>query len=269
VRFVVNTHWHGDHTGGNENLGRAGTVIVAHDNVRRRMSVEQLVRTEIVPPSPAGALPVVTFSDNLTFHLNGDDIEIIHVAITPIPTATRSSTGRAPTWLHMGDTFFNGMLPFIDLDSGGSIDGMIAAAGRGLEMANDQTVIIPGQRPGRAQGRPRALSRTCSSTCATASARHRDRGQTLVQIPGRRPRQRLWPRQRLHHAAAFTEAVYRSLMREVSGRSGTIITTEFKRDSASRRYLQSASAPPASPGRAQARRPTFPKLSKSTSSRAS
>src|SRR5436190_920917 len=70
IRFVINTHWHGDHTGGNENLGRTGTIIFAHDNVRLRMTMEQLVRGERVPPSPTGALPVITFSQDLTFHLN-------------------------------------------------------------------------------------------------------------------------------------------------------------------------------------------------------
>jgi glyoxylase-like metal-dependent hydrolase (beta-lactamase superfamily II) len=89
---------------------------------------------------------VVTFSDNLTFHLNGDDIEISHVA-NAHTDGDALIHWKSANVLHMGDTFFNGMLPFIDLDSGGSIDGMIAAAGRGLEMANDQTVIIPGHGP--------------------------------------------------------------------------------------------------------------------------
>ena len=146
VRFVINTHWHGDHSGGNENLGRAGTVILAHDNVRIRMTMEQLVRGERVPPSPAGALPVITFSENLTFHLNGDDIRAIHVARAHTDGDSLIYWTRANV-LHMGDTWFNGMLPFIDLDSGGSIDGAILAVEAGLALASDGTVIIPGHGP--------------------------------------------------------------------------------------------------------------------------
>ena len=146
VRFVINTHWHGDHTGGNENLGRAGTVVVAHDNVRARMTMEQMVRGERVPPSPAGALPVITFSDNLTFHLNGDDIRAVHVEHAHTDGDSLIYWTRANV-LHMGDTYFNGMLPFIDLDSGGSIDGVIAAVEAGLALANEETRIIPGHGP--------------------------------------------------------------------------------------------------------------------------
>ncbi|MCA3254232.1 MAG: MBL fold metallo-hydrolase, partial [Alphaproteobacteria bacterium] len=82
VRFVINTHWHGDHTGGNENLGSAGAVIVAHDNVRVRMSTEQFIgaMNTRVPPSPKAALPVVTFADAVTLHLNGQTIRAVHVA---------------------------------------------------------------------------------------------------------------------------------------------------------------------------------------------
>jgi len=146
IRFVINTHWHGDHTGGNENVGRTGAVIVAHDNVRRRMSMDQIVRGEAVPPSPAGALPVVTFSQGVTFHLNGDDISVVHVEHAHTDGDALVYWTRANV-LHMGDTFFNGLLPFIDLDSGGSIDGAIVAVEAGLALANDGTVIIPGHGP--------------------------------------------------------------------------------------------------------------------------
>src|SRR5689334_7550307 len=118
IRFVINTHWHGDHSGGNENLVRAGTVILAHDNVRIRMTMEQLARGERVPPSPAGALQVITFSENMTFHLNGDEIRAIHVDHAHTDGDSLIYWTRANV-LHMGDTFFNGLLPFIDLDSGG------------------------------------------------------------------------------------------------------------------------------------------------------
>jgi len=146
IRFVINTHWHGDHSGGNENLGRAGTVIVAHDNVRLRMTMEQMVRGNRVAASPAGALPVVTFSENLAFHLNGDDIRAVHVAHAHTDGDVLIHWTRANV-LHMGDTWFNGMLPFIDLDSGGSIDGAIAAVEAGLAIANAETRIIPGHGP--------------------------------------------------------------------------------------------------------------------------
>jgi len=146
IRFVINTHWHGDHTGGNENVGRTGAVIVAHDNVRRRMSMEQVVRGDRVAPSPAGALPVVTFAEGVTFHLNGDDIRVVHVEHAHTDGDALVYWTRANV-LHMGDTFFNGMLPFIDLDSGGSIDGAIVAVEAGLALANEATVIIPGHGP--------------------------------------------------------------------------------------------------------------------------
>jgi len=81
IRFVVNTHWHQDHTGGNESLGKTGTVIVAHENVRKRMSAEQFIQAfnKRVPPFPKDALPIITFMDRVKFHLNGDEIEVFHV----------------------------------------------------------------------------------------------------------------------------------------------------------------------------------------------
>lgn len=149
VRFVVNTHWHGDHTGGNEAMGRRGAVILAHSNVRTRMSSEQFIAAlnDKVPASPAGALPVVTFEDGVTLHLNGDTLHVVHVADAHTDGDSLVHWQQANV-LHMGDTFFNKVtLPFIDLSSGGSIDGLIAAADRGLAMSSEATRIIPGHGP--------------------------------------------------------------------------------------------------------------------------
>ncbi|HEX8621699.1 MAG TPA: MBL fold metallo-hydrolase [Allosphingosinicella sp.] len=149
VRFVVNTHWHGDHTGGNEAMGGRGAVILAHSNVRTRMSSEQFIAAlgDKVPASPAGALPVVTFEDGVALHLNGDTLHVVHVADAHTDGDSLVHWQKANV-LHMGDTFFNKVtLPFIDLSSGGSIDGMIAAADKGLAMSNEATRIIPGHGP--------------------------------------------------------------------------------------------------------------------------
>lgn len=148
VKFVVNTHWHGDHTGGNENFGDAGAIIIAHDQVRAQMSVEHFMEAfnRRVEASPPGALPTVTFSDTLTMHWNGDEIHIEHLA----PAHTDGDSFivfRAANVIHMGDTFFNGMYPYIDTATGGNIDGLIDAAARVLELTNENTKIIPGHGP--------------------------------------------------------------------------------------------------------------------------
>lgn len=209
IRFVINTHWHGDHTGGNENLGRVGTVIVAHDNVRRRMTMEQVVRGERVPPSPAGALPVITFSETTTFHLNGDEILVTHVHDAHTDGDSLVYWRRANV-LHMGDTWFNGMLPFIDLDSGGSIDGAIAAVETALALANEQTRIIPGHGPVGSRAdlvRYRDMLRTIRDGVARAIRRRR----TLPQIQALRLADAYGRPGGFISPESFVETVHRSL----------------------------------------------------------
>ncbi len=148
IKFVVNTHWHRDHTGGNENMGKAGAIIVAHENVRNRMSVDQFteVFNDTTPASPPGALPVITFTDAVNFHWNGQDILVFHIA----PAHTDGDAiihFKKANVVHMGDTYFNGMYPYIDTSAGGSVDGLIAGVNQVLAIINDDTKIIPGHGP--------------------------------------------------------------------------------------------------------------------------
>jgi glyoxylase-like metal-dependent hydrolase (beta-lactamase superfamily II) len=148
VRFVLNTHWHFDHSGGNENMGQAGALIFAHENVRKRMSTEQFIEALNIkqPASPRGALPVVTFTDTVSFHLNGDSIVVFHVAPAHTDGDAMVMFTKANV-VHTGDVFVSDRFPFVDRSSGGTIHGIIAATERLLTVTNEQTKIIPGHGP--------------------------------------------------------------------------------------------------------------------------
>ena len=142
LRFVLNTHYHGDHTGGNEFFGKSASII-AHENVRTRLRSGTSARGNTVPPAPKGALPIITFDQTLTVHLNGEDVRALHVPHVhtdgdAVIYFTQSNV------VHMGDVLFNGTFPFIDLENGGSVKGVIAACEKVLASTPDDVKIIPG-----------------------------------------------------------------------------------------------------------------------------
>ena len=146
VKFVLNTHWHGDHTGGNPHFGEKAPII-AQENVRKRLASGGKTRFGEVKPAEKVALPVITFENDVTVHLNGEDIRAIHV---PNGHTDGDSVIFFPkaNVVHMGDDFFNGgMFPFIDIDSGGSVQGMIAGDEKVLAETPDDVKIIPGHGP--------------------------------------------------------------------------------------------------------------------------
>lgn len=145
LKYLINTHWHGDHAGGNENFGNEGAIIVAHENVRERLSTDQVNKAfnRTTPASPEAAWPEITFSEDIQLHFNGQDIVLLHVH-------NAHTDGDSFVWfpnsnvLHMGDCFFKGRFPYIDLGSGGSVAGAIKAVQIALSLTDSATKIIPG-----------------------------------------------------------------------------------------------------------------------------
>jgi glyoxylase-like metal-dependent hydrolase (beta-lactamase superfamily II) len=190
VRFVFNTHWHGDHTGGNENLGATGALIVAHENVRERLSVDQLLqrigRPDSESPAVAdGALPIVTFTEDISFYINGDELHAFHVSNAHTDGDAIVHFRRANV-VHMGDTFFRDRFPFIDTGTGGSIDGIIAAAGAALAVMDEDTQVIPGHGALSTRENLREY-RDALKGMRDAVAELMEQGLSLKEIQARRP----------------------------------------------------------------------------------
>jgi len=180
VKFVLNTHWHGDHTGGNPHFGEKAPII-AQENVRKRLASGGKTRFGETPPAPKAALPVITFEDKVSVHLNGEDIRAIHIPQghtdgDSVIFFTQSNV------VHMGDDFFNGgMFPFIDIASGGSVQGMIAGGEKVLAETPDDVKLIPGHGPLANKDDLRKFINMLKETSAAVQADTK-KGKTLDQL---------------------------------------------------------------------------------------
>ena len=189
IRFVINTHWHFDHVGGNENLGEMGSVIIAHENVRKRMSTDQFIEffQKKIPASPKVALPIITFTKDLVFHLNGENIHVFHVN-------NAHTDGDAIVYfrnsnvIHTGDIYFAGRYPFIDTSAHGSVNGVIDAAQYVLSIINDDTKVIPGHGPLSNKAELRAYVDMLISVRAKISKQISD-GKAIEEIQRTKPTQ--------------------------------------------------------------------------------
>ena len=211
VKYLINTHWHGDHSGGNENFGKAGALIVAHDHVRERLAGVQKSGKGNDPAAAKEALPTVTYHDGIKLHLNGDEVHVKHMKHAHTDGDSIVFWKKANV-IHMGDLFFNKVtLPFVDLDSGGNVMGMLAAAEKVLTMVDDQTRIIPGHGP-MATKADLISYRDMLKSVIGAVKQTREDGKSLAQIQAMKPAAQ-WDinEDAFIKGDAFVEAVYKSL----------------------------------------------------------
>ncbi len=179
IKFIVNTHYHGDHTGGNEIFGKEAPII-AHENVRKRLASGSKNAGGETPPAPKDALPVITFNDRASLHVNGEEIRAVHFPHghtdgDSVIYFTQSNV------VHMGDDFFNGMYPFVDVDNGGSVKGMLAAVDNVLSTMPDDAKVIPGHGPLSDKAGLRAFAEVLRGT-SNAVAKAVAAGKTLDQM---------------------------------------------------------------------------------------
>lgn len=190
IKQLINTHWHFDHTGGNEWLHEAGASVLAHENTRKRLLVDTRVEgwKHTFPAAPAGAIPSTVFTDDYSLHANGTTLVLKHYA--PAHTDSDISVYFAEAdILHVGDTFWNRDYPFIDYSTGGSIDGQIRAAEANLAMATDKTIVISGH--GAVGGRADlVLFRDVLVEIRDKVAALKKQGRTLTEVIAARPSSR-------------------------------------------------------------------------------
>jgi cyclase len=218
LRFVLNTHWHGDHTGGNVAFSKEATII-AHANVRRRLASGATILGNTVPPAPPEALPVVTFENAVSIHFNGEEVRVIHY---PDGHTDGDSivffTGA--NVIHMGDDFFVGRFPFVDLVSGGSVEGLIRNIADVIAKAPAGVRIIPGHGPLSTIDDLKAYHAMLVETTEIVRRRMSE-GQTLEQAKaeGLPEKWKEWGAGFIN-AERWIETVYNSLKRGGGARSG-------------------------------------------------
>ena len=201
VSHVINTHWHGDHTGGNEHFGQSGAMIFAHHNVRARMSMPQTRGDRTTPASPAAALPVVTYEQGIRLHRNGDTIDVMFIG-GGHTDGDSIVHWREDNVVHMGDLYFKiPGFPFIDTASGGNVLNAMNAIDAVLRLIDEETKVIPGHGPmsnkaelvayramiGQAVDRVRALKEdglTMAQAVAAAPLADFDRGEGFIDADG-------------------------------------------------------------------------------------
>jgi cyclase len=185
IATVIDTHWHFDHADNNESFRKAGAAIVAHENTKKRLSESHNLLGAKFPPAPAAALPTQTFANIHTLEANGEAVALGHIPPAHTDTDIYIKFQKANV-LHLGDVFFNGMYPFIDASTGGSIGGMINGAEMGAKMADPKTQIVPGHGP---VGDVVALNkyRDMLITVRDRVAKLKKSGQTLQQVVAAAP----------------------------------------------------------------------------------
>ena len=217
LKFILNTHWHGDHTGGNAQFGREAPII-AHDNVRKRLSTEQ--RSELfkqtTPASPKEALPVITFDQSLSVHFNGEEIRVIHFphGHTDGDSVIFFTTSNV---VHLGDDFFAGRFPFVDLESGGSVQGLTKNIADIIPKIPAGAKLIPGHGPISTVDDLKAYHRMLMETTAHVQKQIAAK-KTLDQIKkeGLPAEWKSWG-EGFVKTDLWLELVYRSLSMKVSG----------------------------------------------------
>jgi cyclase len=207
IRFLFNTHWHGDHTGGNENLGKAGLLIVAHDNVRTRLLTDQVTLLGKSPALQKVGLPVITFDNTVTYHINGDTMTAYHVA--PAHTDGDSIVRfRSANVVHTGDVFAAWRYPYVDTINGGSMQGIVKAMDDLIPTLDDNTKVIPGHGPLSGKKDVIAYRNMIATVGARVEALVRQ-GKTLEEVRAAKPTKdfdELWGKPR--GGDQFVEFVY-------------------------------------------------------------
>jgi cyclase len=211
VKFLINTHWHFDHTGGNENLGKKGAIIMAHENVRVRLIAGATMLGQTIPPAPKEALPVITYNDGIKLHLNGDEVRTIHTG------GGHTDGDSIVVWkkaniIHTGDMFNNnGGFPFVDTASGGNAVHLLATLDKIIPLTNDQTRLIPGHGPMAKRADLIAWRDMINTVVASVRAGIKAK-KTLAQIQAMKPAAK-WDTNPKAFITGdrFVEAVYKSI----------------------------------------------------------